>query len=101
MILEIATLDIMPGKEAAFEAGVAHARALFARAKGCRGMALRRTVENPSTYLLLVEWDRLEDHTVGFRNSEDFPRWRELVGGFFATPPVVVHGTPVTLSGDA
>lgn len=95
MILEIAEFDIIPGKEAAFEAGVREAVALFKAASGCRGMALRRIVEKPGTYRLFVEWDKLEDHTVTFRNSEAFQKWRALVGAFFAAPPRVDHSETV------
>jgi hypothetical protein len=33
----------------------------------------------------------VEAHTVGFRSSERFQRWRALVGPFFAAPPAVEH----------
>ena len=91
MILEIATIDIQPGQEEAFEAGVRQATPLFLRAKGCHGLTLQRVIEQPSRYLLIVRWGTLEDHTVGFRGSPDFQAWRGLVGPFFAAPPSVVH----------
>lgn len=98
MILETATFTILPGKEAAFEVAVAAARPLFARARGCRSMALRKVVEDPSSYLLMVEWDTLEDHTVAFRQSEDFQTWRGLVGHCFAAPPAVIHSAGIVFS---
>jgi quinol monooxygenase YgiN len=48
-------------------------------------------VEHPSTWLLLVGWDSVEAHTVGFRQSEGFTRWRAAVGPFFAAEPTVQH----------
>ena len=39
MVLEIAQIDVKPGLEAEFEAGVAKAAPIFRRAKGCRGGA--------------------------------------------------------------
>ena len=36
---------------------------------GFRGLTLSRCLERPGTYLLLVGWDRLEDHTEGFASS--------------------------------
>jgi heme-degrading monooxygenase HmoA len=65
MILEIAQIAVKPGMEAEFEAGVAKAKPLFARAKGCKSMTLRRGVEIPNRYRLLVEWETLENHTGG------------------------------------
>ena len=48
MILEIAQIDVKPGMENDFEAGVKAAAPLFKRAKGCKGMTLQRTHEKPS-----------------------------------------------------
>jgi hypothetical protein len=43
----------------------------------------------------LIEWNTLEDHTVGFRQSERFARWRALIGSYFESPPEVTHLAPV------
>ena len=91
MITEIAQIDVKPGMEAEFEAGVKNAAPIFKRAKGCHGMELRRSIEKPGRYRLFVEWATVEDHTVGFRNSPDFQEWRKLVGHCFATPPDFEH----------
>lgn len=91
MIREIALIEIAPGKEEAFEAGVKEAGPLFLRAKGCHGMHLERSVEHPARYRLVVRWETVEDHMVGFRNSPDFQEWRRLVGPCFASPPQVEH----------
>ena len=91
MILEIAQIDVKPGSEAEFEAGVSKAAPLFQRAKGCGGMELQRSIEKPTRYRLLVRWATLEDHTVAFRGSADFQEWRKLVGHCFAQPPEVEH----------
>ncbi|KAA2242128.1 antibiotic biosynthesis monooxygenase family protein [Salinarimonas soli] len=98
MILEIAQIDVKPGLEAEFEAGVAKAAPLFRRAKGCAGMELQRSIERPSRYRLFVRWETLENHTVDFRGSEDFQAWRGLVGHCFERPPEVEH-TQVALTG--
>ena len=91
MVLEIAQIDVKPGMESEFEAGVTKAAPLFKRAKGCQGMELQRSVEKPSRFRLLVQWDTLENHTVDFRGSADFQEWRKLVGHCFAAPPEVEH----------
>ncbi len=90
-VLEVALLTIKPGMEAEFEAGVRRAVPLFQRAQGCRGMEVRRFVEKPHLYHLLVRWDTLENHTVDFRGSEDFQEWRRCVGHCFLVPPEVHH----------
>ena len=91
MVLEIAQIEVTSGMEDAFEAGVAKAAPVFQRAKGCQGMALQRSLENPSRYRLFVRWETLENHTVDFRRSPDFHEWRKLVGHCFASPPDVEH----------
>lgn len=91
MILEIAQIDVKPGLGVEFETGVAKAKPLFQRAKGCRGLELQRGVEKPDRYRLFIQWDTLESHTVDFRGSADFQEWRKLVGHCFASPPEVEH----------
>lgn len=97
MFWEIAQIDIKPGQEAAFEAAAAQAVPLFRRAKGCQGMRLHRSVENPARYFLVVHWAAVEDHTVHFRGSPDFQEWRRLVGPYFAGTPSVEHTAALSL----
>lgn len=91
MIFEMARLTIKPGMEAAFEQGVTKAAPLFQRARGCRGMQLLKSIEQPSSYTLMVTWETVDDHMVHFRQSADFQEWRRLVGDYFAAPPQVEH----------
>lgn len=95
MIHEIAEIDVIEGHENAFEAAVAQAAPHFKAARGCRSLALNRSVENPQRYRLVVGWDTVEDHMVYFRESEAFQIWRGLVGPHFAAPPRVEHLTTV------
>jgi heme-degrading monooxygenase HmoA len=94
MILEHAVIDITSGQEGAFEAAFAEAQAVVAAAAGCRSIRLHRGIEDPGRYLLLVEWDTLDDHLVGFRQSDRFTQWRALVGPYFDGPPGVDHYEP-------
>jgi quinol monooxygenase YgiN len=91
MITEIAQIDVKPGTETEFEKGVQQAVPIFRRAKGCRSMELRRSIEKPARYRLFVGWDTVENHTVDFRGSADFQEWRKLVAHCFASPPDVEH----------
>jgi heme-degrading monooxygenase HmoA len=95
VILEHALLPVRAGCEAAFEQAFAEARALIARMPGFAGLTLSRCHERPSTYLLLVTWDRLEDHTEGFRGSPQYRQWRALLHSFYDPFPVVEHFTTV------
>jgi heme-degrading monooxygenase HmoA len=93
MILEIAQIAVKAGMENEFEANVAKATPLFRRAKGCLSMELTRSIESPSRYRLLVGWETLENHTVDFRNSDDFQSWRGLVSHCFDGAPEVEHAS--------
>lgn len=95
MIFELARFTIKPGMENDFEQGVAKATPLFQRARGCRGLQLLRSIEQPSHFTLVVRWDSVDDHMVHFRESDDFQRWRELVGEYFASAPHVEHAHAV------
>ena len=91
MILEHALLDVVHGQEAAFEQAFAEAKPIIASMPGFLSLRLERCMERPSRYLLLVEWERLEDHTEGFRGSPGYERWRELLHHFYDPFPVVEH----------
>lgn len=91
MILEHAPLDVLPGRHDEFEAAFAEASAIIAAMPGFRSLRLLRCIETPGRYLLLAEWDTLEDHTEGFRGSPEYQRWRELLHNFYDPFPTVEH----------
>ncbi|WP_280232885.1 antibiotic biosynthesis monooxygenase family protein [Nocardia cyriacigeorgica] len=95
MITEHALLNVVRGREADFEAAFAEAREIIAARPGFGKLTLSRSMESPGTYLLLVEWDSLEDHTVGFRRSPDYQRWKALLHHFYDPFPTVEHFRPV------
>jgi len=91
MILEIAQLQIRPGRTAEFEAAFEQAQSIIASMKGYRGHELQHCLENDHHYMLLVRWDQLEDHTVGFRQSTQYQEWRALLHHFYDPFPTVLH----------
>jgi heme-degrading monooxygenase HmoA len=91
MILEAAILNVCPGQEEAFEAALLHAQPLIAATPGFDSLNIRRCLETPNRYLLLVKWQALEDHTVGFRKSERYQRWRDQLHHFYEPFPTVEH----------
>ena len=96
MILEIADFRIAPGQQAAFEEAIQRGvTTVIAQAKGYRGWKVNHSIESPERYLLMIFWDALDDHMVGFRQGPLFPQWRAIVGPFFAQPPQVEHFTLV------
>ena len=91
MIIEHALLPVRAGQDAAFERAFAEAKDIIAAMPGFGGLTLSRCLERSATYLLLVEWDRLEDHSVGFRGSPEYQRWRALLHDFYDPFPDVEH----------
>jgi heme-degrading monooxygenase HmoA len=99
MILEVADITIAAGQQAEFDAAIQRAvETVASKAQGFRGYKVNRGVESPERYLLMIYWDTLEDHTVGFRQGPLFPQWRAIVGPFFSQPPAVEHFTLVAKS---
>jgi heme-degrading monooxygenase HmoA len=95
MILELAILDVRHGERAGFESAFAEAKAIISAMPGFDELELQRCLEDPNRYVLLVRWDRLEDHTEGFRKSADYERWRALLHHFYDPFPTVEHYEPV------
>lgn len=97
MILELAILNVIPGQEAEFEAAFRQASAIIASMPGYLTHQLQRCIEKPSQYVLLVEWETLEAHTVGFRSSPQYQEWKQLLHHFYDPFPTVEHYETVML----
>lgn len=91
MILELAILDVIAGREAEFEAAFSKAQSIISSMGGYCGHELKHCVEKPSRYVLLVNWNTLEDHTVGFRESAEYADWKALLHQFYDPFPTVEH----------
>ncbi|THV36969.1 antibiotic biosynthesis monooxygenase family protein [Glycomyces buryatensis] len=91
MVLEVAEIKITPGQEAAFADAYRSAKDFVAVSPGLRSIRMTQGVENPSRFVLLIEWDSVEAHEQGFRDTDRFPKWREAIGPYFAQPPLVEH----------
>jgi heme-degrading monooxygenase HmoA len=91
MILEVAILDVIPDRRREFEAAFVQAQAIIASMPGYIRHDLKRCLEKPARYILLVEWETLEDHTVGFRGSAEYQQWKALLHHFYDPFPEVEH----------
>jgi len=91
MILEVAILNVIPGREAEFEFAFRTASKIISSMSGYIFHQLQRCVENRSQYILLVQWETLEDHTKGFRGSPEYQEWRALLHHFYDPFPSVEH----------
>ena len=91
MVLEVALIDVVAGREDEFAAAYRLGHPILAGTPGCRSVRMTRGVESASRFVLLVEWDSVEAHLQNFRETERFAQWRALIGPFFAGPPLVEH----------
>lgn len=91
MILEVAVLDVSNGQEKSFEAAFKQASTIIAAMKGYASHQLQRCMEKNNRYILLVNWQTLEAHTIGFRGSEEYKEWKKLLHHFYDPFPTVEH----------
>ncbi len=91
MILEVAILDVISGQENEFEMAFAKAQKIISSMPGYSSHQLQKCIEKESRYILLVNWEKLEDHTVGFRKSDQYQEWRALLHHFYDPFPEVEH----------
>lgn len=95
MILEVAILDVKLGEERDFESSFEKAQSIISSIDGYISHQLQRCVEKPNRYILLVNWETIEDHTIGFRESEKYQEWRKLLHHFYDPFPEVEHYSKV------
>jgi len=98
MVIERADLSITTGREAEFEKAMQQGCTLLAGATGCTGVALSRCIERPHRYELQIRWDSVNHHTE-FTRTEDFKKFRELVGPFFTERPLMEHYQVISQTG--
>jgi heme-degrading monooxygenase HmoA len=91
VILEVAILDVKPNLSSEFEIAFKTASIIIATMPGYVSHELQCCIETSNRYILLVRWQRLEDHTLGFRQSPQYEEWRSLLHHFYEPYPVVEH----------
>lgn len=96
MILEVAPLSVRPGQTQAFEEAFSRAQKIIASMPGYVSHELQRCLEQANHYILLVRWQTLEDHEVGFRKSPQYQEWKALLHHFYDPFPTVLHYEAVT-----
>lgn len=79
MVLEINSIDVRPGDEAAFEAAFACCVPLLLRVQGCRSATLLRCIEVPGHYQVQVEWAQLSDHVDHYPSTSEAAEVRGLL----------------------
>jgi heme-degrading monooxygenase HmoA len=91
MVLEVADIEVTPGREDDFAAAYRGVREVLAGTPGCRSVRMTRGIESPSRFVLLVEWESVAAHEDNFRGTDRYGTWRAAIGPYFAAPPRVEH----------
>ena len=90
-VLEVAVLNVRPGQSAEFEHAFQEAKGIISTMPGYISHELHRCLEAENRYILLVRWESVEHHTVGFRGSPQYQRWKALLHHFYSPFPEVEH----------
>jgi len=91
MILEVALLNVIQGREKQFELDFRMAGQYISSINGYIRHSLQKCIEQENQYILLVNWEKLEDHTIGFRQSEQYLKWKNLLHNYYDPFPTVEH----------
>lgn len=91
MILEVAMLQVKPGLTRDFELNFKKASSIISKMRGYINHELQKCIEDKNKYILLIRWETLEDHTIGFRRSEEYQEWKKLLHHFYEPFPKVEH----------
>jgi heme-degrading monooxygenase HmoA len=91
VILEHALLRVLPGEGEAFEEAIWEARPLIEASPGFRSMEVRPALEEPELFLLLVGWEDIASHRDGFRQSDRYKAWRDLLHRFYEPMPTITY----------
>ena len=91
MILEIATLIVKPKLTNQFEEDFKVASKYISAIDGYIEHSLQKCLEQSNKYMLQVKWEKLENHTIGFRASKEYIKWKNLLHRYYDPFPVVEH----------
>jgi len=94
-VLEVATLIVRPGAQAAFEAAFEKAERLLVGLRGYLSHELQQSVGHEQHYALMIEWRSVEDGSHGRQGSLEYERWRLLLQDHLAERPSVEYFQPV------
>lgn len=91
MITEIVLLYIREKESDLFETAFREAQKIISKTKGHLEHELQKCIEIENKYILIVRWNKIEDHTESFRKSEAYKEWKRLLHHFYDPFPVAEH----------
>jgi len=91
MVLELVTWNIKTGLEQEFEVAFDQAQKILSGMDGYLSHQFQKCIETPKRYVLLVYWNDIKDHTVGFQKSDEYQEYRSLIKPFYETNATLEH----------
>jgi len=82
MVVEYIRYTIDAARRRDFEAAYERARAALEASEHCLGYELTRATADPGAYVVRIEWDSIEGHITGFRQSPEFRTFFEAIGPY-------------------
>jgi heme-degrading monooxygenase HmoA len=95
MIIEIAAIEVIAGREDDFAAAYVEASEYLTGTEGCISATMTRGVESPSRFVGIVRWESIEAHRKNFRESDRYTAYGSLLKEYLAGKPAVEHYTVI------
>jgi heme-degrading monooxygenase HmoA len=83
VIVEYLRYTVPAGREDEFVDAYRQAAACLERSSHSLAYEVAQCVEDPTTFVVRLEWDSAEGHLEGFRRSPEFPGFFQAVQPFF------------------
>lgn len=99
MIVEYIRYSIPETQSAEFERSYAEAATSLKDSAHCLGYELSCCLDDPSSYILRIEWDSVEGHMQGFRNSPEFRRFFAAIRPYVNQITEMRHYRPTSVTG--
>ena len=94
MIVEYIRYGIPLEQASQFEAAYATAEQWLLASPHCLRYELSQCVEDPTQFVVRIEWSSTEDHLQGFRKSECFPPFLSAIRAYIECIAEMRHYTP-------
>lgn len=91
MITEVAILYVQPEWQKSFVNDFKAAGKYINASKGYKGHSLKKCLEADNKYILIALWESVDAHEKGFRGSEAYQEWKNLLHRYYEPHPVVEH----------
>lgn len=99
MVVEYIRYRIEPERQTEFEKAYGRAEASLGASKHCTSYELSQGVEEPQNYVLRIEWDSVEGHENGFRQSAEFGAFLGEIKPFVGDIQEMRHYAPTEVTG--